>query len=121
MSRSVTTENLLKLIGSCKQYALSAKVVLRVLSNKDTLGKGSVRDRITPFMAALDVIILRIPEDPPASMVNELDRIITTLRTAEQAAVDNSMQSAIYALDLAGARIKRFARVVEEYDPPENS
>ena len=73
------------------------------------------------FMAALDAVILRIPEEAPKDMVDELDRIITTLRTAQQAAEDNSMQGAVATLDLAGARIERFAKVVEEYDPPEST
>jgi len=104
---------------STKQNALGAKVVLRMLGSKGPLNTDSVRARIMRFMEALDAVILRIPEDPPDHMVDELDRIITTLRTAEQAAEGNSMQSAVATLDLAGARIERFAKVVEEYEPPE--
>lgn len=104
-----------------KQNAVGAKVVLRMLGSKGPLNNDNVRGRIMRFMAALDAIILRIPDDPPDDMVDELDRIITTLRTAEQAAEGNNMQSAVASLDLAGARIERFAKVVEDYEPPEAS
>lgn len=90
-----------------------------MLGNKDAMSGETVRCRIMRYMAALDLVILRLPEDPPDSMVDELDRIITTLRTAEQSAMGGTKQGALGLLDLAGARIERFAKVVEEYEPPE--
>lgn len=91
-----------------------------MLGTKGALNSDSVRARIMHFMAALDAIILRLPEDPPMSMVDELDRIITTLRTAQHAAIGASRQGALGLLELAGARIERFDKVVEAYEPPED-
>lgn len=54
----------------------------------------------------------------PSDRRYELDRIINTLRTAQQTAAGDNQQGVIGILNLAGARIERFAKVVEKYDTP---
>jgi hypothetical protein len=54
----------------------------------------------------------------PSSRRYELDRIINTPRTAQHTAASDNQQGVIGILNLAGARIERFAKVVEKYDTP---
>ncbi|MCK5941998.1 MAG: hypothetical protein KAI24_08530 [Planctomycetes bacterium] len=75
----------------------------------------TVQDRINEMMAFLDSVILRLPEDPPDAMVEELDRVVTTLRTADGSLQGGNESATMQMLDLARARLQRFAKQVDEF------
>ena len=94
------------------------RVVREALAAIDThqkdLGEGG-RDGINRMLAALDVVILQIPSVPTDEMVEELERIVAALHTAEEHVRDDNRTGALQALGLAQARLDRFAaRFVED-------
>lgn len=78
-------------------------------------------ERIEQMMAALDSVIMRLPADPPDHMVQEFDRVVTTLRTADENVQSGNTAGSRQSLELAKARIERFAKLVEDYEPARKS
>ena len=77
-------------------------------------GSVSTHARVMDMMEALDAVLLRLPPDPDDWMVNEVERIVITLRTADEHIVNKNSTGALQFLDLARARLGRF---VDRLDP----
>lgn len=92
-----------------------ARVALQKIGNRDKVLGHDVSDQITRMMSGLDQVMTRLPETPPENMVAELDRITNTLRTADQELFSGNVSTGLRALDLAHARLDRFAKLVERY------
>ena len=106
--------------SNTRRDAHSAKVMLRMIDHRGKSAGLHASQRIEQMMAALDSVIMRLPEDPPDDMVQEFDRIVTTLRTADENVQAGNASSSRQSLDLAKARIERFAKLVEDYEPIQN-
>lgn len=89
--------------------------MLRRIGGRDEEFGKTIRERIDEMMAFLDAVILRLPEDPPDNMVEELERVVTTLRTADTTLLEGNSPAALQMIDLARARLERFAKQVENY------
>jgi len=100
--------------NTSRRDAYSARVMLRRIGARDEDFGETVQDRINEMMAFLDAVILRLPDDPPDDMVEELERVVTTLGTADQSLVDGNNTASLQMLDLARARLERFAQQVED-------
>lgn len=75
----------------------------------------SARERVMAMMADLDVVLLHLPEDPPDEIITEVERVVITLRTADQCLSDGNSASGMQSLELAKARLDRLAaRLVPE-------
>lgn len=76
----------------------------------------SARERVMATMADLDLVILRLPEDPPDDMVAEVERIVMSLRNADETLSRGDSRAGMLSLDLAAARLRRLADRLP--DPP---
>lgn len=101
--------------STSRRDAYSARALLRRIGGRDERFGDSVRERINEMMSFLDAVILRLPEDPPEDMVEELDRVVTTLHTADASLVDGNNAASLQMLELARARLERFAQRVEDH------
>jgi hypothetical protein len=88
--------------------------MLRMLNNREHRFSVDARERITQIMCSLDVVILSLPQDPSPILVGDLERIVTTLRTADESAAAGKATAAMQLLELAGARMERFRQAIEE-------
>ena len=88
-----------------------------MIENREATFSESARQRTVRMMADLDTVLLHLPDDPPDDIVTEVDRIVTTLRNADANMQDRNESAAMQMLDLAQARIDRFARrLSDEFD-----
>lgn len=84
-------------------------VLRRIGARKHTSAEGA-RERILAMMAALDYVMAHLPEDPPDDVVTEIERVVTTLRTSDDAFGAGNARSGMQTLDLARARLERLSR-----------
>ena len=95
--------------SSTRRDAHTARVVLRMINGRRHTSSASASERVMEMMAHLDVVLLNLPEDPPADMISEIERIVVTLRTADQNFSDGNSASGMQSLELAKARLDRLA------------
>lgn len=89
--------------------AHNARVMLRMIQRHRHSQAASARERVLSTMADLDLIILRLPEDPPQDLVDEVERIVSALRNADVRLADGDSRAGMLQLDLASARLRRLA------------
>ncbi|MFK7742395.1 MAG: hypothetical protein AB8H80_18925 [Planctomycetota bacterium] len=92
----------------------STRVKLRMLSNREASFGRIARREIDSMLADLDVVMLRLPDDPPDDLCTELERIATTIRNADAELINANRTAAGQLLALAQARLRRFVGMVEE-------
>jgi len=102
--------------STTRREAHTARVVLRMIENREHKESESARERVMAMMAALDAVLLHLPDDPPDAMVAEIERVVTTLRTADVTLSSGNISGGLMTLDLARARLDRF---VQSLEPPE--
>lgn len=95
--------------------AQSARSVLRKIGNHRHSNATSARDRVLDMMAGLDFVILHLPDDPPDDVMAEIERIVTTLRTSDEAFVSGNTRTGMQSLELARARLDRLTK---QLSPP---
>lgn len=69
----------------------------------------SARERVLATMADLDLVILRLPDDPPDEMIAEVERIVMSLRNADETLSRGDSRAGMLSLELASARLSRLA------------
>ncbi|MCR9245286.1 MAG: hypothetical protein NXI31_09660 [bacterium] len=99
MSKSSTT----------RRDAHTARVVLRMIDGRRHTSAASARERVMAMMADLDVVLLNLPEDPPDDLIQEVERIVVTLRTADESLSQGDSGSGMQMLGLAKSRLDRLA------------
>lgn len=87
-----------------------------MIGNRTKIQGDGVHDQIVHMMFALDQVMANVPEPVPENIETELDRLTNTLRTADQDLFDGKVTTALRALDLANARLDRFAKMVERIE-----
>lgn len=93
-----------------------ARVLLRMIEHRDGEGVAGTRDHVMQMMAALDAVLARLPDDPPDHVVAELERIVTTLRTADACLQSGNAAGGMQTLELARARLERFVTMLDVTD-----
>ena len=83
--------------------------MLRMIQRHRHSQAASARERVLATLADLDLVILRLPEDPPDDMVAEVERIVMSLRNADETLSRGDARSGMQSLDLAAARLHRLA------------
>lgn len=97
---------------------ITAKSVLRGIERRRHSRAELARSKVLEMLAELDTILSQLPEDATNSDLAEIERIVNTLRTADQSFQRNILTSGMQSLDLARARIARMAARLRE--PPQN-
>lgn len=92
-----------------RRDVITAKSVLRGIEKRRHARAEAAREKVLLMLASLDTILSRLPEDAPAEDLAEIERIVTTLRTADQSLSRGVLASGMQSLDLARARIERMA------------
>ncbi len=92
-----------------RREVITAKSVLRGIEKRRHARAETAREKVLRMLAALDTIMSRLPEDAAASDLAEIERIVNTLRTADQSLSRGVTSSGMQSLDLARARIDRLA------------
>lgn len=92
-----------------------ARVLLRMIEHRDGETAGT-RDHVLQMMAALDAVLTHLPDDPPDHVVAELERIVTTLRTADSCLSSGNKSGGLQTLELARARLERFVGMLDVTD-----
>ena len=77
----------------------------------------SAFERVGLTLSDLDLVILRLPEDPPENLVAEVERIVRSLRNADEALSRGDSRAGMQSLDLASARLRRLAAQLPELPP----
>ena len=83
--------------------------MLRLIQRHRHSQAASARERVLATMADLDLVILRLPEDPPDDMIAEVERIVRSLRNADETLGRGDSRSGMLSLELAAARLRRLA------------
>ncbi|MFN3241183.1 MAG: hypothetical protein ACE37K_06680 [Planctomycetota bacterium] len=104
--------------NTSRRDAYSARVMLRRIGGRDEQFGATIRERIDEMMAFLDAVILRLPDDPPDDMVEELERVVTTLSTADASLASGNSTASLQMIDLARARLERFVRKTPSLPDP---
>lgn len=79
---------------------------------REPLGQGDEGD-ITAMMAALDLLMMHMPDDPAGDLMDEFERIVNTLHTANELLVSRNATGAAQSLAMANSRIKRLTDLIE--------
>lgn len=95
---------------STHRETVSAKALLCMIEMRRHSSAESARERVMAMMAALDAIILHLPEDPPDEVLVEVERVVTTLRTADESLQSGDSRTGIQSLDLAKGRLERLRK-----------
>lgn len=91
---------------------LHARSMLRTLERRRNQ-RAQARERVLEMMASLDLVIAQLPEALDPGMLSEIERVVITLRTADQSIEDGQVRSGLQSLDLARARIERLLAAVQ--------
>jgi hypothetical protein len=91
--------------------------MLRMIQRHRHSQAATARELVVTTMADLDQVLLRLPPEPDEAIINEIARIVTTLRTADQQLGAANSRGGMQALDLACARLQRLARSLPELPP----
>ncbi|MCA8973337.1 MAG: hypothetical protein KDC98_01380 [Planctomycetes bacterium] len=91
---------------------VAAKALLCMMKTRRHDRAESAHERIAATMAALDTVIVHLPDDPTDDQVAEVDRIVTALRTADECLGNGNTHSGIQLLDLARGRVQRLAEAL---------
>lgn len=100
-----------------RRDVMTAKFVLHAIDRRRNPRVESAHDKVLGMFAALDMILTQMPEDAPDSDLEEIERIVTTLRTADQSFSQGGSSSGMQSLELARARIERLALRIRPEEP----
>jgi hypothetical protein len=93
---------------SPRRNFLRARVVLRSFARRSE--RADAQRRVTAMLAMLDVVIGQLPEDVDDDTLADVERVVTTLRTADASIENDQITSGLQSLDLAQARLSRLAQ-----------
>ena len=79
---------------------------------KDSFDEGN-DGSIPAMMAALDQLIMRMPDDPAGNLMDEFERIVNTLHTANELLDAGNTNGAAQSLAMAHSRINRLTDLIE--------
>lgn len=96
---------------------VTARLVLRGIEKRRHPRAEAARARVLEMMTRLDTILSRLPEEAPPEDLQEIDRIVNALRTADQSLSRGIVVAGMQSLELARARIERMHRRLEEGEP----
>ena len=91
--------------------------MLRMIQQRRHIQTASARERVLATLADLDVVMLRLPEDPPQQLVAEIERIVQSLRNADESLERADSRAGMLSLELASARLRRLAAELPELPP----
>ncbi|MCA8949011.1 MAG: hypothetical protein KDE27_05880 [Planctomycetes bacterium] len=104
--------------STTRRDAHTARVVLRMIKGRRHTSAASASERVMSMMADLDKVLLYLPQDPPDDIITDVERVVMTLRTADQCLTDGNTASGMQSLDLARARLDRIAARLAPADEP---
>lgn len=107
--------------STTRRDAHTARVVLRMIKGRRHTRAATANERVMAMMADLDKVLLYLPQDPPDDVIAEIERVVMTLRTADQCLSDGNSASGMQSLELAKARLDRIAaRLAADGRPPDD-
>lgn len=99
---------------SHRRDVMTAKFVLHTIGRRRNPRVENAHDKVLAMFAALDTILTEMPEDAATSDLAEIERIVTTLRTADDSFVHGNSNAGMQSLELARGRIERLAMRLRE-------
>ena len=105
--------------ATSRRDAHSARVILRRIRGRDAAFGARIDAVVTDMTKALGDVLQRLPPEPTQDLVDELGRVVTTLRTADSALDGGNEAGTLQLLELAQARLARFVASVEAQAQPD--